>query len=103
LRVEVRRMEDERASMKREALLYDKLSESRVQCRTCLRRCVIPEGKAGWCRTRINEEGNLYTLIYGEVSSLSVNPIERKPVFHFLPGSPVTRKWRLRNVRPCLK
>jgi len=73
--------------MKREALLYDKLSESRVQCRTCLRRCVIPEGKAGWCRTRINEEGNLYTLIYGEVSSLSVNPIEKKPVFHFLPGS----------------
>lgn len=41
----------------------------------------------GWCRTRVNEGGRLYSTIYGEVSSLSINPIEKKPVFHFHPGS----------------
>lgn len=73
--------------MKKEALLYDKLPGGEVQCRTCQRRCTIPPGKTGWCRTRVNEEGVLYSLIYGEVSSLSINPIEKKPVFHFYPGS----------------
>jgi pyruvate formate lyase activating enzyme len=73
--------------MKKEAYLYDRLSTGEVTCRTCQRRCVIPEGKTGWCSTRINEGGRLYSLIYGEVSSLSVNPIEKKPVYHFFPGS----------------
>jgi pyruvate formate lyase activating enzyme len=73
--------------MKKEALLYTRLPKDQVQCHTCLRRCTIPEGRRGWCMTRINEAGVLYTLIYGEVSSLSVNPIEKKPVFHFYPGS----------------
>ncbi|MBW2644731.1 MAG: AmmeMemoRadiSam system radical SAM enzyme [Deltaproteobacteria bacterium] len=73
--------------MKKEALLYDKLPHDEVQCRTCQRRCTIAEGDAGWCLTRVNERGTLYTRIYGEVSSLSVNPIEKKPVFHFYPGS----------------
>jgi len=73
--------------MKREAYRYEKLEEDKVKCLTCQRRCEISEGKYGWCRTRINEEGKLYSLIYGEVSSLSINPIEKKPVFHFYPGS----------------
>jgi pyruvate formate lyase activating enzyme len=73
--------------MKRESLLYEKLKSNRVRCNVCQRRCEIPEGAAGWCMTRVNEKGTLYTLIYGEVSSLSINPIEKKPVFHFYPGS----------------
>ncbi len=73
--------------MKKEALLYDKLPDSQVQCLTCQRRCTIPQGKTGWCFTRVNEGGVLYSLIYGEVSSLSINPIEKKPVFHFYPGT----------------
>lgn len=73
--------------MKKEAYLYERLDEGKVLCNTCQRRCVISEGKRGWCRTRINGGGKLYTLIYGEVSSLSINPIEKKPVFHFHPGS----------------
>jgi pyruvate formate lyase activating enzyme len=73
--------------MKKEALLYDKLPDSQVQCHTCQRRCTIPPGKRGWCLTRLNEGGVLYSLIYGEVSSLSINPIEKKPVFHFHPGT----------------
>lgn len=73
--------------MVREAYLYEKLDGNKVQCHTCQRRCVVPEGERGWCYTRINKSGRLYSLIYGEVSSLSINPIEKKPVFHFYPGS----------------
>jgi pyruvate formate lyase activating enzyme len=73
--------------MKKEAYLYDRPEKGKVVCLTCQRRCVISEGKKGWCRTRINEGGRLYSLIYGEISSLSINPIEKKPVYHFYPGS----------------
>jgi len=73
--------------MKKEAYLYAALEGNTVQCSTCQRRCAIPPGGRGWCRTRVNEGGRLVSLIYGEVSSLSVNPIEKKPVFHFFPGS----------------
>jgi pyruvate formate lyase activating enzyme len=69
------------------ALLVEALSQGRVRCHTCLRRCVIPPGGRGWCHTRENRDGALYSLIYGRVASLSLNPIEKKPVFHFLPGS----------------
>jgi pyruvate formate lyase activating enzyme len=60
--------------MKKKAYLHDKLNKGKVVCLTCQRRCVISEGKKGWCQTRINEGGKLYSLIYGEVSSLSINP-----------------------------
>lgn len=73
--------------MKKEAVLYEKLKGNKARCNVCQRRCVIPEGKTGWCMTRVNEKGTLYTLIYGEVSSISINPIEKKPAFHFYPGS----------------
>jgi pyruvate formate lyase activating enzyme len=75
--------------MKKVAVLYEKLGAGKVRCNTCQRRCVIDDGKTGWCMTRKNEGGALYSLIYGEVSSISINPIEKKPVFHFYPGS----KW----------
>lgn len=73
--------------MKKEAYLYDKPEGRKVICLTCQRRCVLPEGQKGWCLTRINEGGRLYSLIYGDVSSMSINPIEKKPVFHFYPGT----------------
>ncbi|MEJ2699092.1 MAG: AmmeMemoRadiSam system radical SAM enzyme [Desulfuromonadales bacterium] len=73
--------------MKREALLYQRHDGGAVTCLACQRRCLIPQGRTGWCRTRVNEGGRLFSLIYGEVSSASVNPIEKKPVFHFLPGT----------------
>jgi pyruvate formate lyase activating enzyme len=73
--------------MEKEAYIYEKLDNNKVRCLTCQRRCVISEGKRGWCHTRTNKEGRLYSLIYGEVSSLSINPVEKKPVFHFCPGS----------------
>ena len=73
--------------VKTRALLFENCPEGAVRCGTCQRRCVIPPGETGWCGTRENEDGTLYSLIYGEVSSLSINPIEKKPVFHFHPGS----------------
>jgi pyruvate formate lyase activating enzyme len=71
----------------REAYLYDALEGGKVRCNTCNRRCIIPAGELGFCETRKNWRGNLYTLEYGLVSSLTVNPIEKKPLFHFWPGS----------------
>jgi len=59
----------------------------KVRCLTCERRCELADGQVGWCRTRQNRAGTLYTLIYGAVSSLSCNPIEKKPLYHFYPGS----------------
>lgn len=71
----------------REALLYRRLSGNRVGCLVCQRRCVIPAGELGYCATRINHGGQLYTLIYGRISTWRVAPAEIKPLFHFYPGS----------------
>ena len=59
----------------------------KVRCLTCERRCELADGQVGWCRTRQNRGGTLCTLTYGLVSSLSCNPIEKKPLYHFYPGS----------------
>lgn len=72
-----------------EALLYEKLDRGRVRCQVCQWRCVIASGKRGACATRENRDGTLYTLIYDQVSSANLDPIEKKPLFHFHPGTPV--------------
>ena len=71
----------------KEALLYQQLQAKKVRCGVCQRKCIISEGKAGYCQTRINQAGKLYTIVYGAVSSLNNDPIEKKPVFHYQPGS----------------
>lgn len=71
----------------KEATLYEKLAKTKVRCNICQRRCLIAEGKRGFCYTRLNLDGKLYTLAYGRVSTLAVAPIEKKPLFHFYPGS----------------
>jgi len=75
-----------RSPFLREGLLQERLNE-RTRCLICERRCALRDGHVGWCKTRRNEGGTIYTLIYGDVSSLSCNPIEKKPLFHFYPGS----------------
>jgi len=70
----------------REALLQEP-ADGKVRCGTCERRCEIVPGGLGWCRTRSNRAGSLVTLIYGAVSSLAVNPVEKKPFYHFHPGT----------------
>jgi len=75
-------------AMKKEAMLYDKL-DGNVNCHVCARTCVITPGKLGFCQTRKNDEGKLNTLIYAALSSLAVDPIEKKPLFNFYPGTDV--------------
>ncbi|HET7089843.1 MAG TPA: AmmeMemoRadiSam system radical SAM enzyme [Anaerolineae bacterium] len=70
----------------RESLLQEK-TDGKVRCHVCERRCTIGAGGAGWCRTRENRSGRLVTLIYGAASSIAVNPIEKKPFYHFYPGT----------------
>lgn len=70
-----------------QALLYEKLSDSRVRCNTCLWRCTIGSGKVGVCKMYQNRDGVLYNLNYAQVSSVAADPIEKKPLFHFFPGS----------------
>lgn len=72
--------------MKKEALLFQREAE-KVRCLLCPRYCLIKEDKLGYCKVRQVKNGQLFTLIYGEVSSLALDPIEKKPLFHFFPGS----------------
>ena len=71
----------------KEALYYKKLEDNRVQCILCPHNCNIGEGGRGACRVRKNDGGTLYTLNYNKISSLSLDPIEKKPLYHFYPGS----------------
>ncbi len=70
-----------------EAMLYQKLPDSRVRCNTCQWRCTINPGKSGVCRMYQNRNGILYNLNYARASSVAADPIEKKPLFHFYPGS----------------
>jgi pyruvate formate lyase activating enzyme len=78
----------------REALFYEKLN-GKVRCNLCRHRCIIVEGKRGICRVREVRDGKLYSLVYGKPISLNIDPIEKKPLFHFLPG---TRTFSLATV-----
>jgi pyruvate formate lyase activating enzyme len=71
----------------REAMLYGKLPGSRVKCGTCQWRCRINPGKFGVCGMYQNQGGTLFNLNYGRVSSMAADPIEKKPLFHFHPGT----------------
>ena len=73
--------------MVHEALLYEKEAENRVRCGLCAHRCRIDPGARGICGVRENREGILYSLVYGAIIAENVDPIEKKPLFHLLPGS----------------
>jgi pyruvate formate lyase activating enzyme len=70
-----------------EARFYEKLAEEKVHCHLCAHECKIDPGKRGICHTRENLEGTLYSLVYGKVVAENIDPIEKKPLFHFLPGT----------------
>lgn len=75
--------------MKKEALYYDNLESGKVKCRLCPHNCTIGEGKFGICKARTAQGSKLYTTIYGEVSAIAMDPIEKKPLYHFFPGSSI--------------
>ena len=70
-----------------DALLYDQLADDQVRCDLCAHCCVIKDGGRGICRVRENHEGRLYTRVYGNLIAQNVDPIEKKPLYHFYPGS----------------
>lgn len=71
----------------KEAMLYRRLESSEVICELCLHQCRIKPGRRGICGVRMNAGGTLYTLVYDRVAAIQVDPIEKKPFFHFQPGS----------------
>ncbi len=71
----------------KEAYLYKKLSDKKVRCRNCAHYCILNPGQTGICGVRKNIDGKLYALTYGKACAVNIDPIEKKPFFHFLPGS----------------
>ena len=73
--------------MKKEAMLYQKKENGDVHCRLCAHYCKIANTEKGFCGVRYNLNGTLYTMTYGKTIARHIDPIEKKPLYHFLPGS----------------
>ncbi len=71
----------------KEAYLYEKLPNEAVRCFLCRQGCGIKNGERGLCGVRENQDGTLYTLVYDKIASINVDAIEKKPLYHFAPGS----------------
>ncbi|MFQ5957382.1 MAG: AmmeMemoRadiSam system radical SAM enzyme [Candidatus Brocadiales bacterium] len=71
-----------------EAMHYKKLEDARVECQLCPKACKIADLERGYCGVRENRDGTYYTLVHSRVCALHVDPIEKKPFFHYLPGTP---------------
>jgi len=71
----------------KEAAYYEKLADGAVQCHLCPHQCRIADGRTGLCGVRENRDGTLYSTIYGQVTSIAMDPIEKKPLYHFHPGT----------------
>ena len=73
----------------KEALYYEKLDGKRVHCHLCPNECLIPEGRRGSCGIRINKDGVLYAETYGKTTGIALDPIEKKPLYHYHPGEEI--------------
>ncbi len=69
-----------------EALYYSKLDGQAVKCNLCPWNCVLKAGQTGVCKVRTNENGTLYTQVYNQIAAFGIDPIEKKPLYHFYPG-----------------
>jgi pyruvate formate lyase activating enzyme len=75
--------------IKKEALFWEKRDDGRIQCLLCPVRCIIADEKVGVCMGRRNEGGILYAINYGQVVSIAIDPIEKKPLYHFHPNTKI--------------
>jgi pyruvate formate lyase activating enzyme len=73
----------------KEARYYSKFEDKRVRCKLCPNNCIIDLERVGICKVRKNIDGLLYSINYGEITSIALDPIEKKPLFHFYPGSSI--------------
>jgi pyruvate formate lyase activating enzyme len=97
-----------------EARYYKKLPDREIECELCPRKCRLGDKERGYCGVRQNEGGTYYTLVYGKACSMNVDPIEKKPFFHLLPGTQAfsfatagcnvnckfCQNWEISQVRP---
>lgn len=97
-----------------EARYYKKLPDMEVECELCPKKCVVGDTERGYCGVRENRKGKYLTLVYGKPCSVNVDPIEKKPFFHFLPGTSAfslatagcnvnckfCQNWEISQVRP---
>lgn len=72
-----------------EAMFYEKLEGDKVRCRICFRNCFIPEGRRGFCRNKENRGGILYSIVHSRPSAVQIDPIEKEPQLHNLPGTQI--------------
>ena len=98
----------------KEAMFYEKLDGNKIQCNICFRRCIVPPGGRGFCRVKENRDGRYYSLVYSSPSAVHVDPIEKEPQLHMLPGSEILclgtagcnfrcrhcHNWHLSQARP---
>ncbi len=73
----------------REAMFYKKLDKNNLQCEVCFRRCIIKEGQRSFCRNKENIDGKLYNLVHSRPSAVQIDPIEKEPALHMLPGTKI--------------
>jgi pyruvate formate lyase activating enzyme len=78
---------DQGLVMQREALYYEKLPAGYVRCRLCHHLCTLPQEAAGLCKTRVNKNGLLYTIAFSNPCAIQAVPIEKEPMYHYLPGT----------------
>jgi pyruvate formate lyase activating enzyme len=98
----------------KEAKFYEKLPYKKIKCKLCPRECVIDDAERGYCGVRENRGGTYYTLVHSRVVTAHIDPIEKKPLFHFLPGAvafslatagcnvncKMCQNWEISQVRP---
>ena len=80
-------VDDKHIFFEKEAMFYDKLPENAIRCRLCPKECEIGDTERGWCGVRENRKGKYYSMVYGNPCTINPDPIEKKPFFHFLPGT----------------
>ena len=81
--------QDKKNTYLHEAKFYKNIDEKTVQCQLCHRGCTLSDGVRSFCRAREPKEGKLYSLVYGKPCAVHIDPIEKKPLFHFLPATPI--------------
>jgi pyruvate formate lyase activating enzyme len=78
---------DPNAPFVREARYYERLKDNKVECQLCPKKCGVADQERGYCGVRENRGGTYQTLVYGRLCSRNIDPIEKKPLFHYIPGT----------------
>lgn len=85
--VELDFVDGEHIFVTKEAMYYEKLPEEHIRCKLCPKECVIGDRERGWCGVRENRKGTYYSLVHSNPCAVHIDPIEKKPFFHYLPAS----------------